>query len=150
MFGKREKNGKCSKILKTDECGKECITFLCTILVHYLETFKIMTKILNNLNNQVTEFVTRSLRALILVSCLHLEISSPQGGTKPCVQKQLQTPGLPRQDLPLIQQSRVCSITGIVINLTKEEHCRTVAVDLRVYVEATETRSREAVAPEFL
>ena len=21
MFGKREKNGKCSKILKTDECG---------------------------------------------------------------------------------------------------------------------------------
>ena len=63
MFGKRENNGKCSKILKTDECGKECITFLCTILVHYLETFKIMTKILNNLNNQVTEFVTRSLRA---------------------------------------------------------------------------------------
>lgn len=36
-----------------------------------------------------------------------------------------------------------------MINLTKEEHCRTVAVDLRVYVEATETRSREAVAPEF-
>lgn len=37
-----------------------------------------------------------------------------------------------------------------MINLTKEEHCRPVAVDLRVYVEATETRSREAAAPEFL
>lgn len=37
-----------------------------------------------------------------------------------------------------------------MINLTKEEHCRTVAVDLRVYVEATETRSREAAAPKFL
>lgn len=35
---KREENGKWSKILKIDECGKECITFLCTILVHYLET----------------------------------------------------------------------------------------------------------------
>lgn len=33
-----EENGKWSKILKIDECGKECITFLCTILVHYLKT----------------------------------------------------------------------------------------------------------------
>lgn len=46
MFGKKKENGKWSKILKIDECGKECITFLCTILVHYLENL-IMTKNFN-------------------------------------------------------------------------------------------------------
>lgn len=37
-----------------------------------------------------------------------------------------------------------------MINLAKEEHCRPAAVALRVHVEAAETRSGEAAAPEFL
>ena len=78
---------------------------------------------------------------------LHVEITGPQGGTKPYVLTQLQTPRR------LITTSIITCLMyywDSLIILNKGKHSRTVAVDPRGYPGTIKNRSRKAVVPEFL